>query len=170
MGSVSFHLPYSYYLLYHDFGFLQAYFPFGMRRFYSNYYFPFPISTYSVERCTIFGGSFNPEKLSEKTLKAIENFKSKGYTIIKLKNTWLDKYNPYNGINVTFKTQDGQYFEVQFHTKESFELKDVKMHELYEQQRTIKDKMSQEYIALYDKMQELSSKLTVPVNIERVKK
>ena len=44
------------------------------------------------------------------------------------------------------------------------------MHELYEQQRTIKDKMSQEYIALYDKMQELSSKLTVPVNIERVKK
>lgn len=120
-----------------------------------------------IIRYTMLG---TPENLSEKTLKAIENFKSKGYTVIKLKNTWLDKYNPYNGINVTFKTQDGQYFEVQFHTKESFELKDVKMHELYEQQRTIKDKMSQEYIALYDKMQELSSKLTVPVNIERVKK
>ena len=67
-----------------------------------------------IIRYTMLG---TPEKLSEKTLKAIENFKSKGYTVIKLKNTWLDKYNPYNGINVTFKTQDGQYFEVQFHTK-----------------------------------------------------
>ena len=41
----------------------------------------------------------------------------KGYESVKVKNFWTNKGNPYNGINCTFKTPDGQRFEVQFHTQ-----------------------------------------------------
>ena len=43
------------------------------------------------------------------------------------------------------------------------------MHELYEKQRLIKDKDSQEYISLEDEMFELSEGLEVPIGIEEIK-
>lgn len=119
-----------------------------------------------IIRYTMLGTT---ENLSEKTLKVIENFKSKGYTVVKLKNTWLQKRSPYKGINVTFKTPDGQYYEVQFHTKESFDLKTGELHRLYEKQRVIMDENSIEYVELSDRMKELSATLEVPYNIGEVK-
>ncbi|PHV72174.1 head morphogenesis protein [Sporanaerobium hydrogeniformans] len=91
----------------------------------------------------------------------------KGYKTIKVKNTWLDKRNPYNGVNCIFEGLNGQRFEVQFHTPESFNLKNGDMHKLYEKMRL--DTTSQEEKKnLTIKMFELSSKLERPLNIEQI--
>ena len=110
-----------------------------------------------------------PEELVKKTKKAIEMHSQSGYNTIEVKNSWIDPSNAYNGINTTLRSPDGQAFELQYHTAESFELKNGSMHELYEKQRLIKDKDSQEYISLEDEMFELSEGLEVPIGIEEIK-
>lgn len=107
--------------------------------------------------------------LADKTLSCIDNLENMGYNTVKVKNSWLDKNNPYNGINTTVKAPNGQKFEIQYHTQESFDLKNGKMHELYEKQRVITDKRSVEYIRLQDEMFDLSDALRKPKDVERVK-
>jgi hypothetical protein len=92
-----------------------------------------------------------------------------GYNTIEVKNYWLNDMVPYNGINTTLKTLDGQKFEMQYHTLESFDLKNGEMHKLYEKQRLITDTSSEKYMKLNDKMFELSDALEIPKNIEAVK-
>lgn len=93
--------------------------------------------------------------------------KQKGYEMVRVKNTWLDKGNPYNGINCTLKTPDGQLFEVQFHTPESYTVKD-QMHKDYEAWRVL-EPSSMEAINLRRKMMEQSQGMEVPINIKEVK-
>lgn len=110
----------------------------------------------------------DPERLTEKTLLAIEKFGNEGYNTVRIKNTWHPD-SSYNGINTFIKSSGGQTFEMQYHTRESFDLKNGELHKLYEKQRKILDDESEEYLELDDKMIELSSRLTFPKNIERVK-
>lgn len=110
-----------------------------------------------------------PSELTEKTLKSIELHSNKGYNTIEVKNYWIDAMNPYNGINTTLRAPAGQAFELQYHTPESFELKNGKMHELYEKQRQIKDTSSKTYMDLDDQMFELSDSMVIPENVEGVK-
>lgn len=107
-------------------------------------------------------------EMADKTLKAIEMHKDMGYNTIEVKNSWLDDTNPYNGVNTTLKGPNGQTFELQYHTPESFELKNGRMHDLYEKARLIKDRSSKEYTDLEDRMFELSDKLSIPKGIEKV--
>lgn len=99
---------------------------------------------------------------------AIDELSKLGYNTIAVKNSWEDPLNPYKGINTTVIAPNGQKFEIQYHTKESFEVKE-KMHALYEKQRMIEDQFSNEYIKLSDEMFELSNRLSEPSEIERVK-
>lgn len=108
-------------------------------------------------------------KIASKTLGSIELNQNMGYNTIEVKNSWIDKMNPYNGINTTIQAPNGQKFELQYHTPESFTLKNGKMHDLYEKQRLIKDETSKEYIQLTEEMFELSDTLTVPEGIDGVK-
>ncbi|MFT4106224.1 MAG: hypothetical protein QM657_10730 [Lacrimispora sp.] len=110
-----------------------------------------------------------PEYLVNKTLDALDKHKQLGYNTIEVKNYWLDKLSPYNGINTVLRAPNGQAFEIQYHTTESFNVKNGKMHELYEKQRLIKDTSSKGYIDLDDEMFELSDSMVVPNGIERVK-
>lgn len=112
----------------------------------------------------------NVDTLVEKTLGSIESLSDMGYNTVKVKNSWLDAKNPYNGINTTVQAPNGQKFEIQYHTQESFDLKNGEMHELYEKQRVISDKKSEEYLELQDEMFALSDKLKVPDRISEVKK
>lgn len=99
------------------------------------------------------------------TFDSLEN---KGYSIVKVKNTWTDVGNPYNGINVQLEAPNGQKIELQFHTQESFELKNSEaMYSLYEQARVLEPN-SDEYFEIEDKMFELSDSLEVPDNIESI--
>ena len=110
----------------------------------------------------------NSEELVKKTTSAIENFSEKGYNTIKVKNYWLDKNNPYNGINTTIRAANGQKFEVQYHTPESFELKNGNLHKIYEEWRILKPNDSKRK-KLEEKMKELSGTLVPPNGIEGVK-
>lgn len=112
--------------------------------------------------------TISPEVLSEKVLKIIEIYKKSGYNTVEIENYWLDNQNPYNGINTILRSPQGQTFELQYHTPESFGIKSGKIHELYEKQRLIKDVSSREYIELGNQMFELSDSMEIPKGIEKV--
>lgn len=100
------------------------------------------------------------------TMEALEE---KGYQISAVKNSWNDPFRAYKGINTNIKTPEGYEFELQFHTKESFDLKNGKLHELYEKQRVLdKEKDIDEWQRLEDEMFELSAKLEYPSQVERI--
>lgn len=67
-----------------------------------------------------------------KYLEVKKLLKQKGYAIIKVKNSWEDD-SPYKGINTILK-KDDLYFEMQYHTKKSLEVKEIN-HKLYEEKR-----------------------------------
>ena len=62
----------------------------------------------------------------------------------------------------------GQKFELQYHTPESFDLKNGLLHDLFEKARLL-DRDSEEYIKINDEMIALSNKLIKPDKIEKVK-
>lgn len=93
----------------------------------------------------------------------------KGYNVSAVKNYWNNHSNPYNGINNNFISPKGYEFELQFHTQESFDLKNGKLHELYERQRVLDPfKDVDEILKLDFEMNQLSKKLTRPKNIELI--
>ena len=55
------------------------------------------------------------------------------------------------GYNTTVIAPNGQKFEVQYHTKESYDTKE-QIHKLYEDWRVIEDKTSEEAIMLSKEM------------------
>lgn len=97
----------------------------------------------------------------QNTLKQLED---SGYKVTKFKNSWPNATKPYKGVNVTLESVEGQKFELQFHTQESFNLKNGELHKLYEIQRVL-DEGSERYLELEDEMLELSRQLEPPKNI-----
>jgi hypothetical protein len=72
----------------------------------------------------------------------------------------------YRGINATFIAPNGQKFEVQFHTQESFKLKNEN-HHLYEETRN--PKTSQKRKDEINKISlEASEKLEIPKSIDKI--
>lgn len=93
---------------------------------------------------------------------------AKGYSRIRVKNFWNDKRNPYNGVNAIYVSPTGQKFELQFHTPESFNLKNNELHKLYEEQR-LDSTTPERRVELIKEMFILSSKLIKPKGIENIK-
>jgi hypothetical protein len=73
-----------------------------------------------------------------------EHLESAGYEMYLSKNSWSSR--GYKGINTRWVTEDGQRFEVQFHTPESFHAKQYVTHDAYERIRnpTISDRERKE--------------------------
>lgn len=113
-------------------------------------------------------GTDNSDELADKIELAIEKLRNVGYNTSVLKNSWNDIENPYKGVNTIVIAPSNQKFELQYHTRESFETKE-RMHKLYEKWRVIEDKTSEKAIELSKEMMELSKELTIPNNIEKVK-
>jgi hypothetical protein len=110
----------------------------------------------------------NALSLADSYKNVAKALRDKEYEIVEVKNHWLNKGNPYNGINCTFRSPENQKFEIQFHTPESYGVKD-RMHKDYEAWRLLKAS-SPEAIALRRKMMEQSKGMEIPANIEEVKK
>ncbi|WP_276901426.1 hypothetical protein [Dialister micraerophilus] len=79
------------------------------------------------------------DNLVDKIEEIRKGLEAKGYKTVEVKNTWIDKNNPYKGINTVVETLTGDKFEIQYHTQQSLEVKE-KQHKLYEIQRKIKNK------------------------------
>lgn len=125
-------------------------------------------TSYEVKDIIRYTYTAPADEMTEKTMKAIELFRQAGYNTVEVKNTWMDSSSPYKGVNTTLRTPDGQAFELQYHTPESFSLKNAELHTLYEKARLL-DKNSEERLKLEDEMFKLSDQLIPPKGIERLK-
>lgn len=122
---------------------------------------------YEVKDIIRYTYTATPGELTDKTLKSIEIHKSLGYNTIETENHWMNKYNPYNGINTTISTPDGQKFELQYHTPETYKIK-TEIHDDYEKWRSLPIG-SEEAKKLRRKMFERYKGVGIPLNVERVK-
>lgn len=122
-------------------------------------------STHDTVRYTFQDSAAN---LVESYGSITKELKEQGFEVTKVKNTWADKHNPYKGINATVKAPNGQLFEIQYHTPESYAVKSGKMHELYEELRTgeATAERSQE---IAKEMFTLCSTIEKPTSIESIK-
>jgi len=78
------------------------------------------------------------------TRQTFERLKSQGFELQKLRNSWSDEQ--YKGINSQWIERDtGQRFEVQFHTRISFEAKHL-THDAYERIRSKQADMFEELV------------------------
>lgn len=109
---------------------------------------------------------FDLDTFTKEYLKMKQKLIAEGYRVVKVKNTWLID-GPYKGVNTVIE-KDGINFEMQYHTRESFDLKNGPLHELYEKYRDTSISV-QERMKLYKEMLDLSNGLEIPGNIERVK-
>lgn len=125
-----------------------------------------PKSVRDVARYTVIGKA---ETMTKEYNSFVAKMLEKGYNVSAVKNYWNNHSNPYNGINNNFVSPKGYEFELQFHTQESFDLKNGKLHELYERQRVLDPfKDVDEIFKLDFEMNQLSKKLTRPKNIELI--
>lgn len=108
------------------------------------------------------------DSFTNKYFKIVGKMKEKGYNIIRVKNTFKQDV-VYKSINTLVKN-NGDIFELQFHTPKSVEVKEGGLHKLYEIQRSLnKEKDYKEWEALANKMIKLSNTIPIPKNIERIK-
>uniref|UniRef100_UPI003F6B7DEB minor capsid protein n=1 Tax=Pasteurella multocida TaxID=747 RepID=UPI003F6B7DEB len=109
---------------------------------------------------------FESKNFTQNYFRMQEILTEKGYNVTRVKNTWR-KGAVYKGIN-TIVEKDGVKFEMQYHTRQSFELKNGKLHELYEKARIL-NISSEELKRLNEKMKDLSNQLETPVNIGKIR-
>jgi hypothetical protein len=88
-----------------------------------------------------------------------DRLESRDYEMYYSKNTWSD--TDYKGINTRWMTPDGQRFEVQFHTPESFHAKHEVTHQAYERIRDPRTTRT-ERDELHEFQREVSSWIPVP--------
>jgi hypothetical protein len=91
----------------------------------------------------------------------ITRLRDQGFTLDKLKNYWSD--DQYKGINSHWIESDtGQRFEVQFHTRISYEAKQI-THDAYERLRTLKaDEFEELVLEAFQKR--VVSEIPIPVD------
>ena len=108
---------------------------------------------------------FDPDTFTKEYLEMKQKLIAEGYQVVKVKNTWLID-GPYKGVNTVIE-KDNIIFEMQYHTQESFDLKNGPLHELYEKRRLSSTTKAERH-KLDAEMVKLSKTLKVPKNIERV--
>lgn len=123
--------------------------------------------TYEVKDILRYTMTAPPDELLNKTLDSIKLFNDMDGNVYQVKNLWINKKNPYNGINTYVKDAVGNKFEVQYHTVDSFEAKQ-NAHKLYEKIR--KGNLSSEDMRkITEEMRNVFNSVAVPKGIEEVK-
>jgi hypothetical protein len=89
-----------------------------------------------------------------------------GYNMIYSKNHWRDDPE-YRGINTRWVTLEGQRFEVQFHTPESFYAKQYITHDTYERRRNpLTERSERREIEAFQK--EVCSFIPLPADVDSI--
>ncbi len=110
---------------------------------------------------------FEPEFFTMNVKNMIEQIKSRGYKILNIKNTFKERA-VYMGINVQIESPTGQIFELQFHTPQSFNVKQNINHKLYEESRIIGQDTKRNK-NLINQMRFNSSKIEIPEEVNTIK-
>ena len=83
--------------------------------------------------------TFSPDRFTEGVKGVFRQLYAMGFDTVKIKNTFEpDKI--YKGINCAFKHESGQVFELQFHTPDSFFVKQELNHKIYDVARELVEK------------------------------
>jgi hypothetical protein len=102
---------------------------------------------------------FQPENYTKGYYDIKEGFENRGHEMYYSKNWWA---NPeYNGVNTRWVTAEGQRFEVQFHTPDSFHAKHQVTHLAYERIRDTSTSRA-ELRELHAFQREVSSSIQIP--------
>jgi hypothetical protein len=110
--------------------------------------------------------SYPSERYADGILADVDSIKAEGFELIKLKNLWAD--NQYKGINSQWRRPEtGLRFEMQFHTPESLEAKEL-THEAYERIRGA-DTSRAERSELRAFQRRVNALLVTPPDIAKIK-
>jgi hypothetical protein len=112
--------------------------------------------------------TYNAERYSDGVLTDIDRLKAEGFEPIKIKNLW--NADQYKGINSQWRRPEtGLRFEMQFHTPESLEAKEL-THEAYERLRRPETETSQhERDELEDFQRRVNTLITTPRRADTIK-
>ncbi len=105
-------------------------------------------------------------RYAEGVLADVDRLKAEGFELIKLKNLWTD--NQYKGINSQWRrAETGSRFEMQFHTRESLEAKEL-THQAYERIRGL-DATPAERREARDFQRRVNALLPTPPGTDRIR-
>ncbi|WP_288061375.1 minor capsid protein [Rodentibacter caecimuris] len=124
----------------------------------------------SIHDIVRYTAIFDENTFVEQYQKMQEQLLQRDYSTFVVKNTWQDG-SAYKGVNTfvsTFIEKDNTIFEIQYHTQQSFELKNGKLHKLYEEFRD-PEIPEQAKAKIFLEMQKLSANLKVPKDINLIK-
>ena len=108
---------------------------------------------------------YKEARYTQGVLADIDRLKDQGFELDKLKNSWSD--DQYKGINSQWiEPATGQRFEVQFHTRISFEAKQL-THSAYERLRT-QQADSFEELVLEAFQKKVTAEVPVPVGADSI--
>ena len=119
--------------------------------------------TYDIVRYTDLVES---DKFVDDYYKIMDELTKKGYKVQRVKNTFNDDTKSYKGVNTVVESPTGYKFELQYHTPESMEVKEIN-HKLYEKSR-LDTTLENERARLEAKMLENSSKLKPILKIDKI--
>ncbi len=108
-----------------------------------------------VNRFTV---QYDPRSYARHQLEFRKHLTDKGWKLNKDKNYW--RPGPYRGHNTVWETPKGDFIEIQFHTRQSFTIKE-NVHKIYDKYRVISP-TSQTAIRQMNTMTELSSRVNPP--------
>jgi hypothetical protein len=104
---------------------------------------------------------FEPDVYTESAIKTIDGMRDAGYQFERVKNFWR-KGDDYQGINGKVRHPDGFKFEMQFHTKSSFDTKE-KTHPLRE--KRMESPSVKEQWKLFSQGVRMASKTVIPAGV-----
>jgi hypothetical protein len=113
----------------------------------------------SVKDTIRYTFQYPEEKYAPGVTADVERLKTAGFELTDLRNSWDNA--EYKGINSRWRVPDnGQLFEVQFHTQASFEAKQ-ETHAAYERLRTLPSDHGEVH-ELHDYQREITGKIPIP--------
>lgn len=105
-------------------------------------------------------------RLTNDFFKIVDDLKQKGYNMVEVTNTFPNLDAPYRGINTLVQTKDGYVFELQFHTPQSLDVKEIN-HKLYEEERLAETLESKKRILRFE-MKKNASSIKTPNDVESI--
>ncbi|MEG0323825.1 MAG: minor capsid protein [Raoultibacter sp.] len=107
------------------------------------------------------------DRFADQYQRIVGDLNSKGYNVIRVRNTIDDASAPYRGVNTLVKTGDGYIFELQYHTAASIDVKE-RVHLLYEEFR-LSSTTAKRKSELAREMSKISASLSTPTGANAIK-
>ena len=101
---------------------------------------------------------------TESVIPSLKALEAKGYKVLKFKNTWGENQS-YQGINTNLLSPEGQQIELQFHTYDSWDVKEHANHAMYKKWDQPTTPRAEKEV-LHKKMVENQNKVPKPRGVE----